>query len=60
MRLEFDLMPTAWLFRTGHRIRLSLAGADQDTFEPSAARQQVLWHVYQGDGQSVLVLPWIP
>ena len=62
VRLEFDLMPTAWLFRAGHRIRLSLAGADKDTFEasPAGGAQEVMWHLHRGDGQSVLVLPWIP
>jgi hypothetical protein len=60
VRLEFDLMPIAWLFRAGHRIRLSLAGADKDTFEDSPAGQEVLWHLHRGEGQSVLVLPWIP
>lgn len=28
--LEIPLMPTSWLFRAGHRIRLALAGADRD------------------------------
>ena len=60
VRLEFDLMPTAWLFRAGHRIRLSLAGADNDTFEASQAGTEVLWHLHRGAGQSVLVLPWVP
>jgi predicted acyl esterase len=32
MTLEFDLIPTATLFRDGHQIRLSLAGHDADTF----------------------------
>jgi uncharacterized protein len=60
VRLEFDLMPTAWLFRAGHRIRLSLAGADDNTFEASPSGQEVLWHLHRGEGESVLVLPWIP
>jgi putative CocE/NonD family hydrolase len=71
VRLVFDLMPTAWRFRAGHRIRLSLAGADRDSFEPSLAQpgsgagtaagdSQVYWHLHRGDTHSVLVLPWIP
>ena len=60
VRLVFDLMPTAWVFHAGHRIRLSLAGADLDTFEPSPAGQKVVWHVHRGAGQSVLELPYIP
>jgi hypothetical protein len=30
--LAFDLLPTSYLFRPGHRIRLALAGADKDHF----------------------------
>ncbi len=32
--LRFSLFPTSVLFRKGHRIRLAIAGADRDTFEP--------------------------
>ena len=71
VRLVFDLMPTAWRFRAGHRIRLSLAGADRDSFEPSLAQPggaagsgggdpKVHWYLHRGSAQSVLVLPWIP
>jgi putative CocE/NonD family hydrolase len=28
--LEIQLMPTSWLFRAGHRVRLALAAADRD------------------------------
>jgi predicted acyl esterase len=33
VRLTLDLLPTAWTFRAGHSIRVSLAGADWPTFE---------------------------
>jgi predicted acyl esterase len=33
VELSFDLMPTAWFFRAGHKIRISIAGADLDNFE---------------------------
>jgi uncharacterized protein len=61
VQLEFDLMPTSWLFAAGHRIRLSLAGADAGTFEaaPSGA-DSALWFVYRGPGASELDLPWVP
>jgi putative CocE/NonD family hydrolase len=69
--LRFDLLPAAWRFRAGHRIRLSLAGADQGSFEQSPAFSgsgdgpgntgtAVFWHLHRGGGQSVLILPWIP
>ncbi len=32
-KLEFDLYPTSYLFKAGHRIRIALAGADEDHFE---------------------------
>ncbi len=30
--LTFDLLPTSYLFKKGHRIRIALAGADKDHF----------------------------
>ena len=32
-KLKLDLMPTAWVFGRGHRIRVAIAGADSPTFE---------------------------
>lgn len=32
IELVFDLMPTSWVFRAGHRVRVSLAAADYPTF----------------------------
>jgi len=33
VELRFDLMPTSWLFKKGHRIRVAIAGADFPDFE---------------------------
>jgi len=33
VELNFDLMPTAWYFQAGHKIRLSIAGADFGNFQ---------------------------
>ena len=30
---SFDLLPVSWLFKEGHKIRVSIAGADKDHFE---------------------------
>ena len=30
--LSFDLLPTSYLFRQGHRVRIAVAGADKDHF----------------------------
>jgi predicted acyl esterase len=32
VELTFGLLPTSALIRRGHRLRVALAGADQDTF----------------------------
>lgn len=67
LRLVFDLMPTSWIFRQGHRIRLSLAGADDASFaihpelqEAAAEGERPVWQVWSGPGQSNLKLPVIP
>lgn len=58
--LEIDLMPVAWVFKAGHRIRLSLAGADEGTFESRLrAGDNVIWRVRTGRGASQLALPWV-
>lgn len=33
VQLTVDLMPTSWVFKEGHSIRVSIAGADWPTFE---------------------------
>ncbi len=33
IKLEFDLMPTSWVFKKGHKIRVAIAGADIGNFE---------------------------
>lgn len=32
VELKFDLLPTSWVFKKGHRIRVSIAAADWPTF----------------------------
>jgi hypothetical protein len=32
MELPLDLLPISWLFRKGHAIRITIAGADIDNF----------------------------
>lgn len=33
VKLVIDLLPTSWVFKKGHRIRVSIAGADWPTFQ---------------------------
>lgn len=43
--LHFDLLPTSYLFQSGHAIRVTLAGADKDNFAvPSYAPPTVKVH----------------
>jgi hypothetical protein len=50
----------SWVFKEGHRIRLSLAGADAGTFQSHLrAGDNVVWRVRTGRGASQLVLPWV-
>lgn len=67
LRLRFDLMPTSWVFRKGHRIRISIAGADSPSFAihpglVDAARkgEAPVWTLRRGVDGSSIVLPVIP
>lgn len=56
----FDLLPTSYVFKKGHRIRLAIAGADRDHFEVPPGPPPNL-KVYRGALQpSHLVLPTVP
>jgi putative CocE/NonD family hydrolase len=69
-RIKLDLMPTSWVFKQGHRIRVSVTGADYPSFalhpqlsranDPAAAATVVpTWSVKRGPGMSSLELPLI-
>ncbi|MFM5931442.1 MAG: CocE/NonD family hydrolase [Novosphingobium sp.] len=61
LQLNFDMMPTSWVFRKGHRLRLSFAGADYPAFPLHPlldAKQPPVWTVYRA-GTS-LTLPVVP
>jgi putative CocE/NonD family hydrolase len=60
MFVELPLLPTAALIQKGHRVRLSLAGADQGTF-PMLTETPATWAVAFGAGGSSLRIssrPW--
>ena len=46
--LTFQLLPTSILFKTGHRIRIAIAGADKDTFMRLPAQGDVTITVERG------------
>ncbi len=47
--LAFELLPTSYLFKADHRIRIAIAGADAGHFAPlpSGATQRASWSVYR-------------
>jgi putative CocE/NonD family hydrolase len=42
VQLSFDLLPTSYLFRQGHSIRLAVAAADRDHFSMAPASPPIL------------------
>lgn len=58
--LVFDLLPTSYLFKQGHRIRIALAGADRDHFALIPSDPPTIT-VYRNDrSPSRLDLPVVP
>jgi putative CocE/NonD family hydrolase len=63
MRVELPLLPTAALVRSGHHLRLSLAGADAGTFAPLTETPATWTISYGGADASTLTIPvrpWSP
>jgi putative CocE/NonD family hydrolase len=59
--LSFPFLPTSVLFRRGHRIRIAIAGADQDTFLRIPADGEVTISVSRGSSRpSFVELPVVP
>jgi predicted acyl esterase len=62
VELVIDLLPTSWVFEQGHRIRLSITGADQPSFALHPAYEGAVsptYYIHTGDA-SYLDLPVIP
>jgi len=55
--LTFDLLPTSYQFKQGHRIRLAIAGADKDHFTILPGENPVLTIYRSTPYPSHLVLP---
>lgn len=56
--LRFALLATSWCFQAGHRVRISIAGADRDNFARLPHGRPGHWQVYRGAGRpSALTLP---
>lgn len=58
--VTFDLLPISYLFQKGHKLRVSLAGADIDHFE-SVNQAPLTWQMYYGgDRASQIIIPMRP
>ncbi len=56
--VQLDLLPTATVFNAGHRLRLSIMGADRDNTRLAPKAEETTLSVYFGSGQaSSLTLP---
>lgn len=61
MHVELPMLPTAALLRKGHRVRLTLAGADAGTFPmltATASRWRVAYGGRQGSSLTLRSRPW--
>jgi uncharacterized protein len=59
--LVFDLQPTSILFHAGNRVRLTITGADKDTFDtPIQSPPPTLSVSRGGAAASYIELPIIP
>ena len=57
-KITFDLLPTSYLFRQGHRIRIAIAGADKHHFEAAGATPK--WTLHWSEvNPSQIILPVI-
>jgi hypothetical protein len=58
VELILDLLPTAYQFRAGHRIRITVAFADRDNFEtPTLDPPPEVCVLWEADHRSFVDLP---
>ncbi len=57
MELTFDLLPTSYLFRKGHRIQLLITTRDQDHFQHYNQGAQIIEFMINSNAGSSLILP---
>lgn len=54
-KLEFDLEPTATVFNAGHRIRVTIVGADVDNTERPPVKGRPMIRLYRGGEQASMI-----
>jgi putative CocE/NonD family hydrolase len=58
VEVSFQLWPIVALIKTGHRIRIAIAGADADMFDPIPAEGNATLTIHRGgDNPSRVILP---
>jgi len=57
VHLQMDLLPTSYLFKKGHKVRISIGGCDKDHFELLYPDGYEMHLHYGGDAVSKVVLP---
>ncbi|MCC6796143.1 MAG: CocE/NonD family hydrolase [Candidatus Hydrogenedentes bacterium] len=57
--LDFDLLPTSYLFKKGHSIRIAIAGADKDHFHPTLFPPAEVRFLRDIGHASHIVLPFV-
>jgi uncharacterized protein len=61
VRVQFDLLPVSYIFQAGHRMRVSIAGADYRERDRDTANTAHNITIYNSkDAPSVIVLPILP
>lgn len=62
IKMVFDLLPTSYVFKKGHRIRLAVAGADRDCFrQVPASNEAPVLHFHRGGSfPAGIDLPVVP
>ena len=61
VRLQLDLLPISYIVKSGHRMRVSIAGADyreRDRDTVNAAHNITIYNTK--DAPSVILLPIVP
>jgi putative CocE/NonD family hydrolase len=59
--IAFDLIPIAFQVRRGHRLRLSIGGADRDNFGPPPPAAATLYRIHrEAAASSRVVVPVLP
>ncbi len=61
VRVQFDLLPVSYIFKAGHRMRVSVAGADYRERDRETANPAPILTIYNSkEAPSEVLLPEVP